>query len=69
MNRRLALEGVGAILSAEWRTQEDMAVGRLVRFLPEWSLPSLPVYAVRPPSTHTPIKVRALIEHLRNALG
>jgi DNA-binding transcriptional LysR family regulator len=66
-NRRLALEGVGAMLGAEWRVHDDIVAGRLVRLLPEWSPPSIPVYAVRPPSTHVPVKVRALIQHLRDA--
>ncbi len=68
-NRRLALEGVGALLSADWRVQEDLAAGRFVRLLPEWSLPAVPVYAVRPPSAHVPVKVRALIQHLKEVLG
>ncbi|WP_394824997.1 LysR family transcriptional regulator [Pendulispora albinea] len=70
-NRRLALEGVGAILGADWRVQlqEDIAAGRLVRLLPEWSLPAIPIYAVRPPSTHVPPKVRALIQYLKDALA
>jgi len=68
-NRRLALEGVGAMLGAEWRIHDDLAAGRFVRLVPEWSAPSVPVYAIRPPTTYAPVKVRALIQHLREALA
>ncbi|APR75882.1 Transcriptional regulator, LysR family protein [Minicystis rosea] len=68
-NRRLALEGAGAMLSADWHAREDLRAGRFVRLLPDWSSLVVPVYAVRPPTAHVPAKVRALVQHLRDALA
>jgi DNA-binding transcriptional LysR family regulator len=68
-NRALAMRDVGALLGAEWRVHADVAAGSLVRLIPDWSLPAIPVYAVRPPATHTSSKVRALIAHLQEGLG
>jgi DNA-binding transcriptional LysR family regulator len=68
-NRSLVLEGLGAMLGAEWRIHDDLVAGRLVRLLPDWSVPSIPVYRVRPPAAHVPAKVRAQIQQLRDALG
>ncbi|NUP05740.1 MAG: LysR family transcriptional regulator [Polyangiaceae bacterium] len=69
LNRRLALGSTGAILGAEWLVEEDIAKGRLVPLLPEWSIPEKPIYAVRAGTGQAPAKVRALIKYLREALA
>jgi len=47
--------------------RRDVAQGRLVRLLPDWTLPGVGTYAVFPASRHVPAKVRALIDFLRQA--
>ncbi len=68
-NRTLALASEGAMYGAEWRVGDDVAAGRLVHMLPDWTPPSVPVYAVRAEATHVPARVRTLIQYLRAALG
>ncbi|WP_350147914.1 LysR substrate-binding domain-containing protein [Haliea sp.] len=43
---------------------DDLAAGRLVRVLPEWSLPTLDIYAVWPESSHRSSLVKLLLEFL-----
>jgi|APTNR8051073442_1049403.scaffolds.fasta_scaffold01691_2 DNA-binding transcriptional LysR family regulator len=46
--KRFALAGAGALASIDLLVAEDLAAGRLVELLPDWSLPSVGVYAVWP---------------------
>ncbi|SDX91730.1 DNA-binding transcriptional regulator, LysR family [Ruegeria halocynthiae] len=41
---------------------DDIAAGRLVRLLPEWSLRAGGIYAMTPPTKHKPLAIRAIIE-------
>ena len=47
---------------------EALARGELERVLPDWDLPGGGIYAVYPPGRHTPAKVRAFVEFLREQL-
>jgi DNA-binding transcriptional LysR family regulator len=49
----------------EMSSQAAIAAGKLVRLLPQWTLPVGGVYAVLPPGRHVPAKVRAFIEFYR----
>ncbi len=55
-------EGIGAI--ADSFVAEEIRHKRLVRVLPEWSLPSSPVWAVMTMRRYLPAKTRAFISHL-----
>lgn len=68
-NRNFALSGEAAILAAEWRMSRDIAEGHLVHLIPDWTGPTNPIYAVRPPAPHVPTRVRALLQRLREALA
>jgi len=61
----LVREGLGISVLLDHMVREDVAQGRLVRLLPDWTLPGVGVYAMYPASRHVPAKVRALIEFLR----
>jgi DNA-binding transcriptional LysR family regulator len=63
--RELVREGLGASVLLDYMLREDVAQGRLVRLLPDWTLPGVGLYAMYPASRHVPAKVRALIDFLR----
>ncbi|AVS84407.1 LysR family transcriptional regulator [Paracidovorax avenae] len=56
----LAGRGVGQITTMQAQRYVDR--GDLVRVLPEWSHPLLPVYVVYPPNRHLSAKVRAFVD-------
>jgi DNA-binding transcriptional LysR family regulator len=62
--KQLAIAGCGLGLNVEPEVVEELADGRLVRVLPDWSLPMLGVDALLPPRTKQPAKVRAALEAL-----
>lgn len=62
---RAALAGAGIhLLAPLWHCTDDLANGRLVRILPEWSLPETSVHLVYLPQRHIPQRVRVLTEFL-----
>ena len=65
--RSAVLAGLGMQKLPLSEVGEDLAAGRLVRVLPEWSLPTLDIYAVWPESSHRSSLVRLLLEYLLNA--
>ncbi|MCB1697367.1 MAG: substrate binding domain-containing protein [Halioglobus sp.] len=65
--RSAVLAGLGTQKLPLSEVGEDLAAGRLVRVLPEWSLPTLDIYAVWPESSHRNSLVRLLLECLLNA--
>jgi DNA-binding transcriptional LysR family regulator len=67
LSRALALHGVGLAVLDNVLAQEDLASGRLVRVLPDWSLAPIQVHAV----TETrllPARARLFIEFLKTRL-
>jgi DNA-binding transcriptional LysR family regulator len=60
--------GVGCALIPTYRCDEALRRGRLVRLLPRWATPSIPVHAVYPSARFLSPKVRAFVEHLRASL-
>jgi DNA-binding transcriptional LysR family regulator len=68
MLRRLATQGLGVVGLADAMVEEDVAAGALVRVLPGWHGPDVPVYAI----TETrllPAKTQRFIEFLRERLA
>jgi len=45
----------------------DVAFGRLIHLLPDWSLPSGGIHAVFPPARFRPTKISAFVETLMSA--
>jgi DNA-binding transcriptional LysR family regulator len=67
--RRLTLLGLGLSFQAEPEIADELAAGRLVPVLSEWSAPSLSVDALMPARTRQPAKVRMALEALAGYLA
>ena len=62
--REAVLEGAGLSVLPDYAVANDLAAGRLIRVLPDWSLPSGGIHAVYPTSRFRPAKVRAFVDLL-----
>lgn len=62
-----ALAGVGVSVFPDYVVARDIEAGRLVRILPDWSLPAGGIHAVFPPARFRPAKVRAFVDLLKAA--
>ncbi|MDF3865119.1 LysR family transcriptional regulator [Pseudomonas denitrificans (nom. rej.)] len=67
--RQFTLDGLGVSAQPEPEVHEALEEGRLVRLLPEWTLPPFGIYAVTPRRDAQPAKVKVAIEALRRHLG
>lgn len=64
MIQQLLLDGAGiGVLPCRFAA-EDVKLKRLVKVLPEWSLPTVPAWAVMPMRRYLPAKTRAFLAHL-----
>jgi DNA-binding transcriptional LysR family regulator len=59
------LAGVGISVFPDYMATKDIEAGRLVRMLPDWSLPAGGIHAVFPPARFRPAKVRAFVDMLK----
>lgn len=64
-----ALAGLGIVERSEWDVAPLIAAGKLVRLLPNWSLPEAPVMALLPSRTGVSSRQRAFLDALRAALS
>lgn len=64
MIQQLLLDGAGIGALPCSFVMTDVQLGRLVRVLPEWSLPVVPAWAVMPMRRYLPAKTRAFLTHL-----
>jgi DNA-binding transcriptional LysR family regulator len=62
--RSMTLSSLGVSVLPAWVVADDIAAGRLVRLLPEYSLPSQSINVVFPNTPHLPHKSRAFIDFL-----
>jgi DNA-binding transcriptional LysR family regulator len=60
--REAVRDGLGVSVLPEFLIREDVHGGRLVRLLPEWSPPSLPVHVVYAGARLLPTRVRAFVD-------
>lgn len=60
--REAARAGLGVSVMADWLAREDLVSGRLVRVLPQWNAPDLPVNVVYPGQRKLPARVRAFVD-------
>jgi DNA-binding transcriptional LysR family regulator len=67
--RAAALAGDGVARANVFSVKDDVAAGRLVRLLPDWSLPVSDIHAIYPASPHLPQKVRVFIDELKVTAG
>ena len=66
---RAVLNGAGIGSAALWMCAPELAAGRLVRVLPEWSLEPIGVHVALPPGRYRPARVTAFIDALRARLA
>ncbi|MCA9554053.1 MAG: LysR family transcriptional regulator [Myxococcales bacterium] len=59
------LSGLGIAMVPAFRCIEHLRAKRLVRVLPQWCSPEIPLHAVYPSTRYLSPKVTAFIEHLR----
>lgn len=62
--RAAALAGIGVAQMPNLLIASDMRAGALIKVLPEWESPNIPVYAVFPSRRGLLPSVRALLDHL-----
>ncbi|MHC8337826.1 LysR family transcriptional regulator [Pseudomonas sp. HLT2-19-2] len=62
--RSMTLSSLGVSVLPAWVVKDDIASERLIRLLPDYSLPSQSVNVVFPNSPHLPQKSRAFIDFL-----
>lgn len=58
----LLAAGAGISVMVDFTAEADIREGRLVRLLPEWSLPVGNVYAVYPPGRYLPSRARSFMD-------
>ena len=61
------LAGAGISVLPDFLVAADVASGRLIHLLPEWSLPSGGIHAVFPPARYRPTKVSSFVETVISA--
>lgn len=66
--QQMLLDGAGIGALPERFAAADVRQGRLVRVLPEWSLPTVPAWAVMPMRRYLPAKTRLFLAHIEAAL-
>lgn len=67
--QQLLLDGAGIGALPDRDAEEDVNEKRLVRVLPDWSLPTVPAWAVMPMRRYLPAKTRAFLDHFEQFLG
>lgn len=68
--RAAACAGLGiAHLPDFLLAEDDLAAGRLVRVLPGWHAPEIPIHAVFPPQRHAFARLRVFVDFLVERLG
>ncbi len=63
--RRWALQGKGVVMRSEWDVADSLASGKLVRLLPEWSLPDADVVALVASRTGLSARVKLFLAFLQ----
>ncbi len=64
-----ALAGRGLAWRSRWEVDADLHAGRLVSVLDDYAAPLMGIYAVFPQRRHLALRVRLLIDHLKNHYG
>ncbi len=66
--REMVTAGLGCAILTHPLTAPDVQCGRLVRVLPEWRIPPVPVVAMFLERRHMPQRIRAFIELIAKAI-
>jgi DNA-binding transcriptional LysR family regulator len=65
---KLAVQGYGIIMQPSFVVEEDIAAGRLVRILNDWSVEGLNLYAIYLSRKFLPAKVRVFVDYLSEVI-
>lgn len=67
---RAAVQGMGIGAFASYMAESEVAAGRLVRVLPDWTLDGFGghLYAITTPNQLLPRATQALLDHLRDQI-
>ena len=60
-----AVAGAGVVLMPEWVMTDHLSEGRLVRLLPDWTPPNIPLNIVHANSAAVPLRARLLVDFVR----
>jgi DNA-binding transcriptional LysR family regulator len=63
--QQMCVSGLGLAFVVGTEAQDDLQARRLVRVLPDWRVPSLPLWAVTPQRDRKPAKVRHAVSALQ----
>lgn len=66
--REMVMAGLGCGILTHALSEQDVRAGRLVRVLPNWRIPAIPVLAMFLERRHMPQRVRALIDMFAQAI-
>lgn len=69
MVNEATLAGLGVGMLPASRCVEDIRMKRLVRVLPDWHMPAVPIHIVYPSSRHLSPKVRAFVDHMSESMS
>ena len=61
---RMAIEGAGIAVVEETAAEQYVATGQLVRILPEWRVPPLPLWTIVSGGARIPARTRAFVDAL-----
>jgi DNA-binding transcriptional LysR family regulator len=67
--RSVALAGSGIALLSDFMVGDDLAVGRLVRVLPDWQTHPTDIHAVYPARQNLPPRLTLFLDHLAKSLN
>lgn len=67
--REWALDGFGIVERSEWSVSEDLQAGRLIRVLPDWSLPDADIVALLNPRAVRAARIDAFVDRLAVEIG
>lgn len=60
--RQAARTGLGVSILPDWLVRDDLAAGSLVRVLPQWNAPELPVHVIHPAGRSLTARARAFVD-------
>ena len=67
--RAWALDGFGIVERSEWSVVEDLRAGRLLRVMPDWSLPDADIVALLNPRAVRSLRVDQFVTRLAAEIG
>jgi DNA-binding transcriptional LysR family regulator len=66
--RAAVLAGLGLAVVSQWMFAPELADGRVVRFLPDWTLPPVDIWAVYPTGRMATAKARAFVAFVESRI-